>query len=169
MGNPLSVPQVLADLEAQMARLEGEEALHAERETFHREERARSAAELVRLRERYAAFKAAAAAIEEVVTQVPPADPKVQEDEDARLPIPSLSRLIAHVVEERPPGERFTGASVAQEINRRFARRLHEPLTSRTAAVTLRRLRDAGRIQLVHAGTAFNESIYVRVPRPGVG
>lgn len=165
MGVPLSVPQVLADLEAQLTRLEGQEAFHAQQEIFHREQRAQNAAELAKIRERYAAFKAAAAAVEEVVTPAPPEDPKRQEDEDARLAIPSISRLVAHVAEAKPRGEGFTAASVAQEINRRFGNRLTAPLTSREVSVTLRRLRDAGRIQLVQAGTAYHESVYVPVAR----
>lgn len=160
----LSVAQILADLETQIARGESQEAFHAQQEILHREQRAQSAAELLKLRERYEAFKAAAAAAEEVVTRAPVEDPARREDEDARFEITTVSKLVARVVEGRTGA--FGATAVAQEINQRFGRRLHRPPDSRTVSVTLRRLNTMRRIYLVREGRAFHEALYAWGPRP---
>ncbi|HZF07172.1 MAG TPA: hypothetical protein VFE33_00125 [Thermoanaerobaculia bacterium] len=160
----LSVAQILADLAAQIARVESQEAFHAQQEVLHREQRAQSAADLLKLQERYEAFKAAAVAAEEVVTRAPVADPVRQEDEDARVQITTVSKLVARVAEARTGT--FGPTAVAQEINQRFGRRLGRPLDTRTVSVTLRRLSAMKRIHLVREGKAFHEALYAPGPRP---
>jgi hypothetical protein len=160
----LSVAQILANLEAQIASVESQEAFHAQQEVLHREQRAQNAADLEKLRQRYEVFKTAAAAAEEVVTRVPQEDPARQEDEDARVQITTVAKLIVRVVAARTGT--FGATAVAQEINQRFGRRLGRPLDSRTVSVTLRRLNDSGRIHLVREGKAFHEALYAPGPRP---
>jgi len=160
----LSVAQILADLEAQIAQVGSQEAFHAEQEALHREQRAQSAADLLKLRERYEVFKTAAAAAAEVVTRAPAEAPVRQEDEDARFQITSVSKLVARVAAEQ--SGIFGPTAVAQEINRRFGRRLGRPVDSRTVSVTLRRLSAARRIHIVRDGRAFYEALYAPGPRP---
>jgi hypothetical protein len=160
----LSVVQILSDLEGQIARIESQEAFHAEQEVLHREQRAQSAAALLKLRERYEAFKAAAVAAEEVVTRAPVEAAVRQADEDARVQFTTVSKLIAWVVGQRTGT--FGATAVAQEINQRFGQRLARPLDSRTVSVTLRRLNAQGRIYLVREGKAFYEALYHLGPPP---
>ena len=62
MNPHLSIAQVLADLEAQIAHHEERETFHAGHEGLHRSQRELHAGELARLRERYESFKTAAQA-----------------------------------------------------------------------------------------------------------
>ena len=58
MSSELSVAQILANLEKQVAFYKEKEAYHAEQEAFHREQRAVNAAELEAVSKHYEAFKA---------------------------------------------------------------------------------------------------------------
>jgi hypothetical protein len=151
MSSNLSIPEVLADLEAQIVRLE-------QQETFHREQQAACAAELEKVRERYESFKAAAAAVGEVVR---PKDPRIPALEDDGRKT-TVSKLIARVIEAKPEDERFGPTSLARELSQRFPKTLRRPVDGRAVSVTLRRLCRDGRIQLVQEGRAFHEAVYVR-------
>jgi hypothetical protein len=156
MSSDLSIAQVLADLEAQVRQLEGEEALHARQEAFHREQRALRADELARIRERYETFKAAAAAAGEVVRRL-----KV-EGADESAPPATISKMIGRVIAGKAQGERFTPSAMAAEVNQTFAKRLRRPVSGRTASVALRRLASLGTLQVVRKGKAFHEAIYAK-------
>jgi hypothetical protein len=91
-------------------------------------------------------------------------DPVRQEDEDARVQITTVSKLVARVVESRTGA--FGPTAVAQEIHQRFGRRLGRPLDTRTVSVSLRRLCTMNRIYLVREGRAFHEALYAAGPRP---
>ncbi|MFY9821748.1 MAG: DUF3253 domain-containing protein [Thermoanaerobaculia bacterium] len=166
MNPNLSVAQLMANLEAQIAHFESQEALHAQQAAFHREQQQLNASELAKARERYEAFKAAATAIGETAHHAAIADASRQAEEDARLPITTISGLIARVVEAKPAGETFGPTTVAQEINARFGKRLRRPLDGRAVSVTLRRLEADGRIHLVQKGRAFHEALYAPGPKP---
>ena len=58
-----SIAEVLVDLEAQIAELEKLDAFHAEREEFHRGQRADFAGKLAKIRTKYEAFQAAASEV----------------------------------------------------------------------------------------------------------
>jgi hypothetical protein len=156
MSSDLSIAQVLADLEAQVQQLEGQVALHAQQEVFHRDQRALRADELARIRERYETFKAAAAAAGEVVRRV-----KV-EGADGSAPPATISKMVARIIEGKLTGERFTPSEMAGEVNETFAKRLRRPVSSRTASVTLSRLAALGYLNLVRKGKAFHEAIYAK-------
>jgi hypothetical protein len=156
MSLNLSIAQVLADLEAQVGQLEGQEAFHAEQEVFHREQRALRAGELARIRERYEAFKAAATAAGEVVRRL-----KV-EGADESAPPATISKMIGRMIDAKLAGETFTPSAMAREVNETFAKRLRRPVSGRTASTALRRLADLGRLQLVRKGKAFHEAIYAK-------
>ena len=161
MSKSLSVAQMLANLEARIAALRERRAFHAEQEAYHRDQLALHDAELQKIVERFEAFKAAADAAEEVA--LPPI-PAVQAEE----PIPNfgnrpmMSRLVARVVESWPAGEELGARSVAAEVNRLYQGALKKPVSPETVSVTLRRLRDARRIQQVRPGKAQYEALYVR-------
>jgi cell pole-organizing protein PopZ len=161
MSKSLSVAQMLANLEARIASLRERRAFHAEQEAHHRDQLALHDAELQTVVERFEAFKAAAEAAEELAQPpVPPAP--------AEGPIPTfgnrpmVSRLVARVVESWPAGEELGARSVAAEVNRRYRDVLKRPVAPGTVSVTLRRLRNARRIQQVRPGKALYEALYVR-------
>jgi len=166
MNPNLSVAQLMANLEAQIAHFESQEALHARQAAFHREQQQLNAAELTKARERYEAFKVAAAATGEMAHHAAIADAARQAEEDARLPITTISGLIARVLDAKPAGETFGPTAVAQELNARFGKRLRRSLDSRAVSVTLRRLEAEGRIHLVQEGRAFHEARYALGPKP---
>lgn len=164
MNPNLSVAQLMANLEAQIAYFESQEAFHSQQAAFHREQQQLSVAELAKARERYEAFKAAAAATDELAHHSAIAGTLRQTEEDARIPITTISGLIGRVVDAKPPGETFGPTSIAQEINFRFGKRLPHPLDSRTVSGTLRRLHADGRIHRVQDGRAFHEALYAQGP-----
>ncbi len=65
-----------------------------------------------------------------------------------------MSRLVAKVVEEQQPGQAFGATAIAREVNRRFGKKLRRAVDVRAVGVNLRRLRLAGRIELVREGKA---------------
>jgi hypothetical protein len=160
MNPNLSVAQIVADLEAQIAHFQSQESFHAQQEVFHREQRELNAAELAKVRERYDAFKAAATAAGEVVHRASTVAAVRQSEADANLRITTISKLIARVVEAKPEHETFGPTAVAQELNARFGKRLRRPLDGRAVSVTLRRMQAEGRIRLVQEGRAFHEALY---------
>lgn len=171
MSRNQSVAEWIADLEAQIEHYRKEEALHAEREAFHREQRGLAAQALAKVLERYEAFKGAVDAAGELVERSPARKPEPvrQEDEDLGPGRLMLSRLVARVVEERPPGEAFGATAIAREVERRFGKKLKDRVDVRSVGVNLRRLYLAGKIRQVRKGTAFHESLYTRRQAPGAG
>lgn len=161
MRQEMSVSRLLAELEARVAHHESQEAHHAEQEAFHREKRATHAAELQSVRERLAAFRAAAEAAGEVVarSQVPAAP--VEDDLPPGAPV-LISRLAARVIATLPPGETFGGAAITREINQRYGKRLRRPARTRNVATALRRMANAGRIVQIEPGRAHREGLYRR-------
>jgi hypothetical protein len=138
MSSDLSIAQVLTDLEAQVKQLEGQEAFHAQQEVFHREQRALRAADLLKIQERYEAFRAAATAAGEVVRRL-----KVEGADDAAPPA-TISKMIGRFIDAKLKGERFTASAMAQEVNQTFAKRLRQPVSGRTVSVALRRIASRG-------------------------
>jgi DNA polymerase II large subunit len=159
VSSKLSISEVLADLEAQIAHLEKQEVLHAQQEVFHREQRTVCASDLAKIRERYEGFKAAAAAVGEVVQKKPASARKTAEDDGEKI---SVSELVTRAVRSKPEGERFSASSLAKELNQRFPKTLRRRVDSRAVSGTLRRLAAKGRIRVVEEGRAFHEAVYTR-------
>jgi hypothetical protein len=162
VSSQLSVAQVLANLETQMELLRDQEAHHAAREVFHREQQTARAAELETVARHYEAFKEAAGGAAEIASRVATAEPPREE-----APLPPLkpvrpSKLVARAVAEMPAGEAFAPTRIAAEVNRRYSRELRKPLDSRHASTALRRLMIQGQIRLVRKGTAHRETVYAR-------
>jgi hypothetical protein len=161
MSAELSVSQVLANLEAQMAFHRERETHHAEQEAVHREKRDGHAAEYETVARHYEAFKASAGAATEIAlrTVVPAAAPP----EEAPPAGPTMPhKLVARAVAAFPAGEVFSPSRVAAEVNRRFARELRKPIDPRLASTALRRLLALGRIRLKQKGAPHHEALYTR-------
>ncbi len=166
MNPNLSIAQIMANLEAQIAHFESQESFHAQQAAFHHEQLQINAAELAKAREHYEAFKAAAVAVSEAVLHASSDRAARQSEEDASLRITTISKLIVRVVEAKPDGETFGPTTVAEELNARFGKRLRRPLDGRAVSVTLRRLQADGEIHQVQRGRAFHEALYARGPKP---
>lgn len=161
MRSKLSIAEVLVDLEAQIAELEKQDAFHAEREDFHRRQRAEYAGRLETIRTRCEAFRAAAAEATEVVRVPAPVRPAAAGPEDSGVPS-TVSKLAARIVSGKKEDERFTASELAAEINRRFPKSLRKPVAPRPVALALRRLLDQGQVREVEKGRPFHEAVYVR-------
>ncbi|HEX7181538.1 MAG TPA: hypothetical protein VF756_06820 [Thermoanaerobaculia bacterium] len=162
MNPNLSIAQVLAEMEAQIALHESQEAFHAQQEVFHREQRALHAEALARVRERYETFKAGVSAAGEVVQGQPPAPPpKVEKEIDASRRGAKIE-MVARIVATKGSEETFTSEGVARELNQRFADKLRRPVDARTVSVCLRRLLVDGRLRLVKKGGAYHPAVYGR-------
>ena len=167
MTSKLSVEEVLAHLEQRAVSLREQEALHAKQEIHHREQRALCAADLEKVQESLEAFRQiSATAVDLVRPLAVQARAAVKEDEE-ELPPPGrlmVGRLIEIILKSPSLPEPFGPTAVAEEVNRRFANRLSEKITPRTASDVLRRLRNQGEIRLAQKGKAFYEALYRRVP-----
>jgi hypothetical protein len=165
MKGNLSVAEILASLEAQMAFDKEREAFHAGQEVFHREQRAHHAARYEAVAKSYEAFRATAGEAAEIAAQAqasrpapepPPAEPA------PKLGPYDRGRLVARVVQELPAGEAFGPSRLAEEANRRYSRQLGKPVDVRMASGVLRRLLADGVVRLVQKGGSHREALYGR-------
>jgi hypothetical protein len=164
VSSKLSIAEVLVDLEAQIEELEKQDAFHAEREEFHRGQRADCAGKLAKIRTKYEAFQAAASEVAEVVRKrapapPPPPSPISSEDPGVRT---TVSKLVAQIVAGKREDERFTASELAMEINRRFPKSLRQPAAPRPVALALRRLVDRGHAREEEKGKPFHEAVYAK-------
>ncbi len=172
MASGLSIEEMLAELEKREAFHRQREVFHAEQDVFHgeqqvlhREQRAVHAAELEKVRQSLAAFRAAAASAADLVG---PVEASAPQPAAPKLPPPGkkfvggLLRLVTASPELQEP---FGPAAVAAECNRRFRPHLRELVDTRTASNVLRRLARDGEIQLVKKGKAHHEALYRRRSR----
>lgn len=164
MSAELSVAQVLANLEKQMAFHQEQEARHAEQEVFHREQRAVHAADYETVARHYEAFKATSGIAAEIAartaTVVPPEPPPPAPSAPVKPTLPS--RLVARLVAELPAGEVFAPSRVAAEVNRRYRQELRKPMGPRLASTVLRRLLAEGAVELVEKGTPHHPAVYAK-------
>jgi hypothetical protein len=163
LSSQLSVAQILASLEAEMALHLDREAHHAQQEEFHREQRAVHAAEYATVAKNYEAFKATAGIAAEVAARFVAASspPPKEKPKPVKKSLPS--RLVTRWVEEVPAGQVFSSSQVAQEVNERYGRELRKPLDSRLTSTALRRLAFQGYLRVVQKGTAHREATYTVV------
>lgn len=160
MSVKLSVTEILANLEAQMAFHQQQEAHHAEREGFHRDQRAVHAAEYASVAQHYEAFKATAGAAAEIAARTLPA--ATQEEEIPPGTRVIRSRLLARVMADIPPGQPFGARQLVAEVNRRFGKSLRKPANFPLASAALRRMLANGKIRLVREGAAHREALYAK-------
>ncbi len=164
MGAKLSAEEILSNLEARAVLLREQADGHARQEVYHREQRAAVAAELEKVQMNLEALRAALTSMADL--QLPSSVPAVVVEAELpatnRLMVGRLLRLVALGPELAEP---FGPTAVAAEVNRRFPDRLREPVGTRVASDTLRRMRAEGELVLVRKGKASHEAWYTR--RPG--
>ena len=127
MSSKLSVEDVLANLEERATFHREQEALHAQQETHHRDQRALHAAELEKVLQSLETFRTAASTAVDLAQTV--TRKTVPATEEPRLPPPGrlmAGRLVRMVAESPDLAEPFVPATVAAEVNRRFASQLEE-------------------------------------------
>jgi hypothetical protein len=167
MHEELSVSQILANLESQLALHREQAALHQQQEELHREQRTRHAAEVARLSEHYETFKAAMDAVEpalrlaEAVEAQKPPPPSPPPDDRDLGPKPKASQAFDRVVASWPAGTPLGARAVAQEVNRRFPGKFRR-FDSRLAGTYLRRRCTAGLLREVREGRPFAEALYTK-------
>lgn len=160
MSPGLSVEQILANLEKQMAFHKEQEEQHARQETFHREQRASHAAEYENLARHYEAFKASAGGAVELAAR---AASLLREPAPAAPVKPSTtSKLVVRFLADLPAGSTFNAAQVAVEVNRRFPKELRQPVGPPAVSTILRRLLADGSLRLVNKGSAHRLAVYSR-------
>ena len=164
MSERLSVAEILAHLERQMAFHQQQKALHTEQEVFHREQAALHDAEYEVVTRHFEAFKATAGAAAEIAARTASPAP-VAPPEDALPPGKPVirSRLAARVVERLPAGQTFTASWLAAEVNRRFGHAFRRPVDSRLVGAALRRMAANGTARVVQPGTSHRETVYAKV------
>jgi hypothetical protein len=164
MSANLSVAEILANLERQMAFHKERKDHHAEQEAFHREQGTVHAERYEAVARSYEAFKETAGMAAEIAAHTPvpaPEAPPVEEAPPLRRPV-DRARLVARVVGELPAGEAFGPSRLAEEANRRYSRRLGKTVDSRMASGILRRLLAEGEVRLVRKGGSHREALYTR-------
>jgi hypothetical protein len=169
MSTAFSVAEVLDKLEKRLAHHRERADFHAQQEIHHRERSAFHLAELERVSQHFEAFKATALTAADLAGELAaPAPPAKEEPEDDREFIGKrvqAAKLVARVVDRIVGGATFGAAQVAAEVNRRYRDLLRRPVDARAVSVTLRRLRDAGRLRLVRAAKANQEGLYVKAAK----
>lgn len=172
MDTSLSLGEALSRLEKRVADLRVQDAQHAEREAFHREQRAAIAAELEQLIPRLEAFSGLA----DVAIPAPPEPPLPESPLPAkqeaaprmddlrrgrRVP---LTRLVAEVVKRKGAHERFGARSVAADVKQLFGDEalLSGPLSLPRISSVLRWLIRKRTIVLVSKGRPHQEAQYAR-------
>lgn len=160
MGSGLSVEQILAKLEAQMAFHKEREEQHAQQEVFHREQRAVHAAEYANLAKHHEAFKASAGGAVELAARATAA--LSEEPSPAPVTPSTTSKLVARLITDLPAGATFNADQVTAEVNRRYPSELRRPAVPASVSTILRRLLDDGGLSLVKKGTAHRQAVYRR-------
>lgn len=162
MSTDLSVAEIFRKLEDRLRFHEEQAGFHAQQEIHHREQSAFHTAELQKVREHFEAFQASAVAAAELAreTVIPAPAAKAEDHREFIGKRVQVTRLIARVLDELTEGQTFGAAWVAQEINRRYRDILRDPTDARAVSVTLRRLKNAGRLRLVRKGKASHEALY---------
>lgn len=167
MGTNLSIADALAQMEAKIAHHKARHEHHAEQEAYHADQQALHAeqkgvheAQHRKAIERYETFKAASASIGEMLVDVKPAAPPVEDldTDDWRW----LSRLLSRVIERKPPDEVFGASALIKEIQQRWGAKLRHRIQPRSVSATLRRWAGTGQIRLVRDGRAYHESLYTK-------
>lgn len=139
-------------------------ALHARQEEHHREQRALLEAELEKAKGHLESFRAVAATAADLhLPAAAPAPPPPEEDLGNH---PTVAKMVARVVADRPEGERFGPKLVVAEVNRRFGKLLRRPVEPPAVSVVLRRMCEARRIHQYRRGKANHEALYSRTPPP---
>jgi hypothetical protein len=162
MAAERSFESIFAWLDAQITYDREQEAFHAQQEVFHREQRALFLAELEKLTAIRDSFKTAADTAMDLASRAK-ALPPVKPSPDIGGRKPSLTKMVARVIEIRPAGESFGHNAITREINRHYGDRLRRPVQPKLVSIILHRMAADGRIRSVQPGRPHHEALYARV------
>ncbi|HEX7184305.1 MAG TPA: hypothetical protein VF756_20925, partial [Thermoanaerobaculia bacterium] len=164
MSRSLSISEVMARLETQIAFHRERQSFHAEQEALHREQGGLHAAELERLSRNLEAFKAAADSVAEMAGKaLPPGMNRKEIEEVDTGRQRRLTPMVARVVADIQPTTRFGPVWIAQEVNRRFGEILRKPVDARKVSAVLRRMERNGKLKVARRGGPYREAMYVQV------
>ena len=167
MKKQLSVEQILAALEAEVAVHQERSAYHAQHEAFHCEKRTQHDSALEAATRRLEELRAASAAALELIGHRIPAAPSAgPPDEGMEIgpaSRPHLTAILKTVVADLRENQHFGPGWLAGEINRRFGDRLRKHVTARQMSDVCRRLARIGRLRQVRQGKGRFEARFVRV------
>lgn len=159
-----SLSEMLATLEQRIGSLREQVEEHVRQEEHHREQRVRLETEIQKAGSDLESLRKAAAVAADLnpAAAAPPAAPV----DESLGPKPTLPRMVARVVADRPEGEPFGPRFVTQEVNRRFRKLLRRAADIRAVSTILRRMSTDRRIRLVRKGKANHEALYARGAAP---
>jgi hypothetical protein len=168
MGAQASWMELLAELRGRIRHCREQAAYHAERESFHRDQRAGYTAELEELTRHAESLQAAADAVAALpVTEreppAPPAPTVLRYGRGRRTPVMNAVRK---VVEARPPDQPFEVRGVTAEVNARFAAQLLGTVDEQHVSSCLRRLARRREIFVFGKGRPHHGTSYTRSPAP---
>ena len=162
MSATMTVEDVVARLEMQVAHHQEQTGYHAGQEAHHRGQREHHARQAEAFAQHLQAFRTVAMpAVEDLAgAPVPQPLPAVDLlDDGAR---PRVRRLVTDVIQTFAPGEPFGLSKVLQVIERRHGAALRAPLVPGRVSVALQRLANDGWIVLVRRGRPHREALYQR-------
>lgn len=159
MSAGLSVTDIVARLEAQLAVHREKEAFHAGQEALHREQRSVHAAEVERITRSLESFRASAAEASELAGRIAPRRKTVAVPTGKKL---SVNKMAFAVIAGFGPHEPFGTRKVTEEIQRQFEDSLREPVDPRLVSVELARMAKARWIHRLRPGKPHHEAVYAR-------
>jgi hypothetical protein len=162
MISTLTVEDVMARLERQVAYHREQAGFHGGQEAHHRDQREQHTRQAEAFAQHLQAFRAAAVpAVEDLTVAPAPVSLPALDALDAG-PRPRVQRLVWEVIQGFAPGEPFGVSKVLDEIGRRYGAILDVPPDPGHVSVALRRLARDGWILRVRRGRPRHEALYVR-------
>jgi hypothetical protein len=168
MGGNASWMELLAEIRGRIRQCREQADLHAERESFHRDQRARHMAELEELTRHAESIQAAADAVAalpaaERQPPAPPAPVVLGYGRGRRTPV---MNAVKKVVEAKPAAEPFDARSVTAQVNARFAAQLLGTVDEEHVSTCLRRMARDRRIFVLGKGRPHHGTRYSRSQPP---
>lgn len=159
MSPGLSIPDIVARLEQQLAFHREKESFHASQEALHGEQRSVHATEVEKITRSLEAFQTSAAEAAQLAGRTSPRRKTVAVPTGKKL---SLNKMVAAVVAGFPPHESFGTRKVAAEIRQQFQDSLREPVDPRMVSLALARMASARQIHRLRPGKPHHEAVYAR-------
>ncbi|HSK78525.1 MAG TPA: hypothetical protein VLQ45_18875 [Thermoanaerobaculia bacterium] len=159
MSPGLSIADIVARLEAQLAVHQEKESFHAGQEALHSEQRSIHAAEVERITRSLETFRASAAEATELADRISPRRKTVAVPGGKKL---SVNKMVAAVIAGFGPHEPFGTRKVTAEIIRQFQDSLPEPVDPRMVSLALIRMAKSRIIHRLRPGKPHHEAVYAR-------
>lgn len=156
MSAGLSIPDIVARLEEQLAFHRERESFHAGQEAAHHEQRSVHAAEVEKITRSLEAFRASAAEATDLAGRVSPRRKTVATPTGKKL---SLNKKVTAVLAGFGPHESFGTRKVTAEIQRQFQ---DTPVDPRMVSLALARMASSRQIHRIRPGKPHHEAVYAR-------